>query len=91
MVKSARKPFDESRPRGSAERHTDMDHTVSAAEIIRDPAANAHMTKKEQIDFANSEANLYEMDLSLNRSKGDKSTTEWLDNPNSKGQKPASY
>ncbi|MBN1048286.1 cation diffusion facilitator family transporter [Clostridium botulinum] len=88
LVKGARKPFDDGRPSGSAEKHTDMDHTVSAAEIIRDPAANAHMTKEEQITFANSEANLNEMDLSLNRSKVDKSTTEWLDNPNANGQKP---
>lgn len=88
LVKGARKPFDDGRPSGSAEKHTDMDHTVSAAEIIRDPAANAHMTKEEQIAFANSEANLNEMDLSLNRSKGDKATTEWLDDPNANGQKP---
>lgn len=88
LVKGARKPFDEGRPTGSAENHTDMDHTVSAAEIIRDPAANAHMTKDEQIAFANSDANLNEMDSSLNRSKGDKSMTEWLDNPNANGQKP---
>ena len=89
LVKGARKPFDEGRPSGSDENHTDMDHTVSAAEIIRDPAANAHMTKEEQIAFANSNANLNEMDSSLNRSKGDKSMTEWLDNPNANGQKPA--
>lgn len=88
LVKGARKPFDEGRPTGSVENHTDMDHTVSAAEIIRDQAANAHMTKDEQIAFANSDANLNEMDSSLNRSKGDKSMTDWLDNPNSSGQKP---
>ncbi len=88
LVKGARKPFDEGRPTGSVENHTDMDHTVSAAEIIRDPAANAHMTKDKQIAFANSDANLNEMDSSLNRSKGDKSMTDWLDNPNSSGQKP---
>ncbi len=88
LVKGARKPFDEGRPSGSVEKHTDMDHTVSAAEIIRDPAANAHMTKDEQLAFANSDANLNEMDSSLNRSKGDKSMTEWLDNPNANGQKP---
>ena len=88
LVKGARKPFDEGRPTGSVENYTDMDHTVSAAEIIRDPAANAHMTKEEQIAFANSDANLNEMDSSLNRSKGDKSMTEWLDNPNANGQKP---
>ena len=56
LVKGAREPFDKDRPSGSAEKHTDMDHTVPAAEIIRDPAANAHMTKDEQIAFANSEA-----------------------------------
>lgn len=88
LVKGARNPFDASRPSGSAENRTDMDHTVSTAEIIRDSAANAHMTKEEQIAFANSEANLNEMDSGLNRSKGDKSTTEWLDNPNANGQKP---
>ena len=88
LVKGARKPFDEGRPSGSKEKHTDMDHTVSAAEIIRDPAANAHMTKDEQIAFANSNANLNEMDSSLNRSKGDMAMTEWLDNPNANGQKP---
>lgn len=88
LVKGARKLFDEGRPNGSAEKHTDMDHTVSAAEIIRDPAANAHMTKEEQLEFANSSANLNEMDSSLNRSKGDKSMSEWLDNPNANGQRP---
>lgn len=88
LVKGARKPFDDNRPSGSAEKHTDMEHTVPAVEIIRDPAANAHMTKEEQIAFANSAANLNEMDSSLNRSKGGKSTPEWLDNPNANGQKP---
>ena len=88
LVSGARKPFDADRPSGSVQRHTDMDHTVSAAEIIRDPAVNAHMTKEEQISFANSKSNLFEIDSSLNRSKGDKSMTDWLDNPNSKGQKP---
>lgn len=88
LVKGARKPFDDGRPSGSAEKHTDIDHTISAAEIIRDPAANARMTKEEQIAFANSEENLNEMDSSLNRSKGDMSMTEWLDNPNANGQKP---
>ena len=88
LAKGARKPFDKDRPKGSSERKTQMDHTVSAAEIIRDPAANAHLTREEQIAFANSEANLNEMPSSWNQSKGDKSMTDWLDNPNSKGQKP---
>lgn len=88
LVNGARKPFDEGRPTGSVERGTDMDHTVSAGEIIRDPAANAHLSKEEQIAFANSEAHLNEMNAGQNRSKGDKSMTDWLDNPNKNGQKP---
>lgn len=88
LVKGARDPFDKGRPTGSSGNHTDMDHTVSAGEIIRDAEANAHMTEEEQIEFANSEDNLNEMDSSLNRSKGDKSMKDWLDEPNSKGQKP---
>ena len=58
LVKGARAPFDKGRPTGSATAHTDQDHTIPAAEIIRDPAANAHRTKEEQIKFANSNANL---------------------------------
>lgn len=88
LEEKVRKPFDEGRPTGSVERGTDMDHTVSASEIIHDPAANAFLTKKEQIAFANSEANLNEIPSSWNRSKGDKSMSDWLNNPNSKGQKP---
>lgn len=88
LVKGARKPFDQGRPVGSVERGTDMDHTVSTGEIIRDPAANAHMTKEEQIAFANSDKNLNEIDAGQNRSKGDKTMTDWLDNPNRNGQKP---
>lgn len=88
LVSGARTAFDQGRPTGSVERDTDMDHTVSAGEIIRDPAANAHLTKDEQISFANSEANLNEMNAAQNRSKGDKSMTDWLDYPNKNGQKP---
>lgn len=88
LAKGARKPFDKERPIGSAERGTDIDHVIPAAEFIRDPATNAHLTKEEQIAFANSEVNLNEMDASQNRSKGDNSMTDWLDYPNKNGQKP---
>lgn len=88
LAPGARRPFDQGRPVGSAERGTDMDHTVSAGEIIRNSEANTHMTQKEQIEFANSDANLYEMKAEHNRSKGDNPTNEWLDTPNRKGQKP---
>ena len=89
LVRGARQPYDAGRPVGSTERGTDMDHTVSAGEIIRDPAANAHLTQEERIGFANSEANLNELDSSLNRSKKDTPMTDWLDTPNRNGQKPS--
>jgi len=89
LVSGARDRFDENRPSGSAARGTNMDHTVPAAEIIRDPRANAHLSQSEQVDFANSKENLYEMDASLNKSKSDLATDEWLDNPNANGQKPS--
>lgn len=88
LVKGARAPFDKGRPTGSIERGTDMDHMVSAGEIIRNPATNAHLTKDEQIKFANSDANLHEMNARQNRSKGDNAMTDWLDYPNKNGQRP---
>ena len=86
LTKDARKQFDAGRPTGSKEKGTQMDHTVSAGEIIRDPKANAFLTKEEQIAFANSEVNLNEIRGDINQAKGDQSTTELFDNPNSKGQ-----
>ncbi|MCY7107613.1 hypothetical protein [Streptococcus oralis] len=86
LTKDARKFLDENRPRGSKEKGTQMDHTVSAGEIIRDPKANAFMDKEQQYAFANSKANLNEIRSEINQAKGDQSTTELLDNPNSKGQ-----
>lgn len=89
LVRGARKPYDAGRPAGSKEKGTDMDHTISVGEIIRDPAANAHLTEEQKISFANSESNLNEIDASLNKSKNETPMTEWLDNPNKKGQKPS--
>lgn len=88
LVSGARAVFDKGRPTGSVEKGTDMDHIISAGEIIRSPEANTHMNREEQITFANSDINLHEMDSSQNRSKGDKPMTDWLDNPNKKGQRP---
>lgn len=88
LVGGARTDFDKGRPRGNVQKGTDMDHTVSAGEIIRDAHTNAHLSKEEQIAFANSDKNLNEMRSDLNRSKKDTPMQEWLDNPNSKGQKP---
>ena len=86
LTKEARKDFDKGRPTGSKEKGTQMDHTVSAGEIIRDAKTNAFMSKDEQIAFANSKANLNEIRSEINQAKKDNPTTEFLDNPNSKGQ-----
>lgn len=79
LNKGARDDFDKGRPTGKNTNNTNMDHTVSAAEIIRDPAANAHMTREEQVTFANSEKNLNLMDSAANQSKSDSTMSEWLD------------
>lgn len=88
LTKTARNVFDKDRPSGSMINHTDIDHTVSAGEIIRDPIAATYLDEAEKIKFANSEANLNEIPSDWNRSKGDYSTDDWLDHPNSNGQKP---
>lgn len=79
LNKGSRDDFDKGRPTGKNTNNTNMDHTVSAAEIIRDPAANAHMTREEQVAFANSEKNLNLMDSAANQSKSDSTMSEWLD------------
>jgi large-conductance mechanosensitive channel len=79
LNKGARDDFDKGRPTGKNTNNTNMDHTVSAAEIIRDPAANAHMKRDEQVAFANSEKNLNLMDSAANQSKSDSTMSEWLD------------
>ena len=79
LNKDARADFDKGRPTGNNTANTNMDHTVSAGEIIRDPAANAHMTREGQIAFANSEKNLNLMDSAANQSKGDSTMSEFLD------------
>lgn len=82
----AREFIDKDRPKGSKTVH--MDHTISAAEIIRDPEAAAHMTREEQAAFANSEKNLNPLDAAANESKGDSTMSEWLESER-KGEKPA--
>ena len=88
IKKDAREFLDKNRPKGSKEKGTDMDHTISAGEIIRDSKVNAFMEEDQQYAFANSDINLNEMRASVNRAKGSKSVPEYLDYPNSKGQYP---
>lgn len=83
---NAREYIDSGRPKGSASMH--KDHTIPAAEIIRDPETNAHLSREEQADFANSEVNLGDLDASANESKKDHKMEPWLDSERN-GQKPA--
>lgn len=87
LKKDARKDFDKGRPTGNDTDRTNADHTVSAAEIIRDPEAAAHMTREEQVAFANSEKNINIMDSAANQSKQDSSMDEWLESERD-GKKP---
>lgn len=82
----AREYIDKDRPKGSKSVH--KDHTVSAAEIIRDAEANAHMGREEQAAFANSDKNLVDLDSRANQSKGDSKMTDWLESEKN-GEKPA--
>lgn len=58
IKKDAREFLDKNRPKGSKEKGTDMDHTISAGEIIRDSKVNAFMDEDQQYAFANSDINL---------------------------------
>lgn len=88
LKKDARSDFDKGRPTGTNTANTNMDHTISVGEIIRDPGVNAHMTHEEQVAFANSEKNLNLMDSAANQSKGDSTMSEFL-NSTRDGKKPA--
>lgn len=83
---NARKYIDKGRPQGS--KTVNKDHTISAAEIIRDAEANAHMTREEQASFANSDKNLIDLDSRANESKQDSKMSDWLDSERN-GEKPA--
>lgn len=86
LHKSARVDFDKGRPKGTATVH--KDHTIPTAEINRDVVANAHLSREEQVQFANSEHNLHDLDAAANQSKGDHTMTDWLRSVKD-GKKPA--
>ncbi len=88
----AREFIDKGRPTGS--KTVNKDHTISAAEIIRDAEAAAHLSREEQATFANSDVNLIDLDSAANQSKSDSSMSEWLDSERTgkgAGQSQAEY
>lgn len=86
LKSGARAEFDKDRATGTNTVH--KDHTVSTGEMIRDPKANAHLDKNEQIRFANCDKNLVDLDSRANSSKGDSKMEDWL-NSERNGEKPA--
>lgn len=76
LTKDARDDFDKGRDKGSASVH--KDHTIPTAEINRDAEANAHLSRKEQVAFANGNTNLNDLDSAANQSKGDSSMSDFL-------------
>ena len=94
LKKGARADFDKGRPTGEKTKNTNMDHVNPAARIIRDPEAAAHLSREEQVAYANSEKNLNLMDSAANQSKGDSTMSEWLDSERTgkgAGQTQAEY
>ncbi|MET4653930.1 hypothetical protein ABIC15_000645 [Exiguobacterium sp. PvP048] len=76
LTKDARDDFDKGRDKGSASVH--KDHTIPTAEINRDAEANAHLSRKEQVAFANGNTNLNDLDSAANQSKSDSSMSDFL-------------
>lgn len=64
------------------------DHTIPAAEILRDPKANAHLSREEQHNFATSEKNYQPIDGAFNSSKRDATMEDAL-NHERNGQRAA--
>lgn len=64
------------------------DHTISAAEQIRDTEAAAYVDRETRKEFAKSDANLNDLDSRANGSKNDSTMDEWL-NSEKDGKKPS--
>ena len=86
LKKGYREPYDNGRRKGSASVH--MDETISVAEQVSDPEANAHLSLEERVEFDQSDINLNPMDSSANESKGRHKATNWLESERD-GKKPA--
>lgn len=86
LKKGYREPYDKGRRKGSASVH--MDETISVAEQVSDPEANAHLSLEERVEFDQSDFNLNPMDSSANESKGRHKATNWLESERD-GKKPA--
>ena len=88
LAPDARNKFDTRTSAQMGSAATAKDHTISAAEQIRDPGAAAYVDRKARQDFAKSEVNINDLDSRANSSKGDLTMDEWL-NSKRDGKKPS--
>lgn len=91
LASDARANFDTRTKDQKGSKTVAKDHTISAAEQIRDMDAAAHMDRKSRQDFAKSDVNLNDLDAAANQSKSDLTMQEWLGNLRDNGQSQAEY
>lgn len=91
LASDARENFDTRTKDQKGSKTVAKDHTISAAEQIRDMDAAAHMDRKSRQDFAKSDSNLNDLDAAANQSKSDLTMEEWLGNPRDDGQTQSDY
>lgn len=91
LASDARENFDTRTRDQKGSKTVAKDHTISAAEQIRDMDAAAHMDRKSRQYFAKSDVNLNDLDAAANQSKSDLTTEEWLGNPRDDGQTQTEY
>lgn len=91
LASDARENFDTRTKDQKGSKTVAKDHTISAAEQIRDMDAAAHMDRKSRQDFAKSDANLNDLDSAANQSKSDLTMEEWLGNPRDDGQTQSEF
>lgn len=74
-----RENFDDKKMRGEGKDGIEKDHTVSIKETANDGDELTYFDNNELKERINGETNIADMKASHNKSKNDKSTTEWLD------------
>ena len=77
-----RAPYEEDRRQDKKNKFgnktVNKDHQVADATIARDAQAGAYMTTDEKVTFANSDANLHDLDSAANQSKSDHDGEKWV-------------
>lgn len=88
LAADARDKFDTRTAAQKGSASVAKDHTISAAEQIRDTEAAAYVDRETRQNFAKSDVNLNDLDARANSSKNDSTMEEWL-NSERDGKKPS--